>query len=125
MRWPGAGRVRYEGPMPHFVVLVRPAVVTRSFVVHADRWAEEGVVCRFFRDDALVHQVAARDVLRVETHDTDKAARDALLDYHRSQAGGTTVRVEEHAAPRPRQREEGGAPVAIPAEGISVRIEER
>lgn len=110
--------------MPYYVVLLRSNAPTQSFTVRADRWVEEAGACRFFRDDALVYQLSCADVIRVEAHDTDKQARDALLDFRRASSGGATVHVEEAAPAAPRRRDGAGAPVAIPAEGISFRIEE-
>jgi hypothetical protein len=111
--------------MPHYLVLLRSSALAKSFALRADRWAESDGVCRFFRDDALVHQVPAAELLRVEPHDSDKAAQDALSEFRRARAGGATVNVEEAAPGKPRARERGGAAVAVPAEGISFRVEER
>lgn len=111
--------------MPHYAVLLRPSVLIESCTEHADRWEEAAGVCRFFRDDTVVRQLASRDLLRVEAYDTDRQARDALRAFRRSRAGGATIHVEEAAPAKPRQRERSGAPVAVPAEGITFRVEER
>jgi hypothetical protein len=111
--------------MSHHAVLLRPSALTKSFVLLAERWEDVAGVRRFFRDGVLVHQVAACDVLRVESHPTDKQARDALMAFLRDSAGGATVKVQEGSAGKPRGRGRGGAPLAVPAEGISFRVEER
>lgn len=110
--------------MSHHAVLLRPSALTKSFVLLADHWEEVAGVTRFVRDGVVVHQVAACDVLRVETHPSDKLARDALMAFLRDSAGGATVKVQESSAARPRGRDRGGAPVAVPAEGISFRVRE-
>lgn len=111
--------------MPHYVVLLRPSALTQSCTVLADRWEEVDGTCRFFRDDALVHQVTGADLLRVDTCATAKQAHDALRDFRRSRSGGSTIHIEEAAPARPRRSDRSGAPVAVPAEGISFRVEER
>lgn len=118
-------RDRLSRGVPHYVVLLRPGSLIKSFTLRADRWAEAAGVCRFFRDDTLVHQVATADLLRVETYETDKEAQDALLAFRRAQAGGATLSVQDSVAARPRRRGPSGAPVALVAEGITFRVEER
>lgn len=110
--------------MSHYVVLLRPSALTRSFVLLADHWEEVAGVTRLVRDDVVVHQVAACDVLRVESHPSDKQARDALMAFLRDSAGGATVKVQEGSAAKPHGRDRGGAAGAVPAEGISFRVRE-
>lgn len=110
--------------MSHYAVLLRPSALNKSFVILAEHWEDVAGVTRFVRDGVLVHQVAACDVLRVESHPSDKQARDALMAFLRDSAGGATVKVEEGHAGKPRGRDRGGAAVAVPAEGISFRVRE-
>lgn len=111
--------------MPHYAVLLRSSALIESCTVRADRWEEAAGVCRFFRDDTVVRQLPSSDLLRVEAHDTGKQAQDALRAFRRSRAGGATIHVEEAAPAKPRRHERSGAPVAVPAEGITFRVEER
>ena len=109
--------------MPHYTVVLRPSALIQSFTVRADRWAEVAGSCRFFREDAIVHQVAAGDLVRVEAYDSDKEAQDALLALHRARAGGgATVNIAEATPGKPRAHERSGG---VPAEGIRFRVEER
>lgn len=111
--------------MPHFAVLLHAAAAPMtSFVLVADDHVEAAGVVTFRRDGRVVHQVPAAWVARVENHPDDRGAQDAIRAYRAARVGGATIHVEESASAAPRRRGRGGAPTAVPAEGISVRIDE-
>ncbi len=109
-----------------FAVIMQPsAQYAKSFDVRADAHAAHGDTTQFLRDGRVVHQVPSAYVLRIERHPDQRAAADAVAAHRRSTAGGATIHVQETASAAPRRRARGGAATAIPAEGISVRIDER
>jgi len=109
----------------HAVLLKASAAYAKSFTVRADAWETRSDVVVFVRDEQIVHQLPADYILRVEVHPTEKAAADAVADHRCAKVGGATIHVHETAAAAPRRRGRGGAPTAVPAEGVSVRLEER
>lgn len=111
--------------VPHHAVLLhRNTDLATSFVVRADRHEPRGDALVFLREDRVVHQVPQNWVAEVSVHDDELSAREVVAAHRRTEVGGATIHVQESAAPAPRRRGRGGAQTAVPAEGISIRIDE-
>ncbi|MFT7581493.1 MAG: hypothetical protein ACI9MR_003170 [Myxococcota bacterium] len=118
--------------MPHYATLLkRGAPFAKSFTVRADSYAESTARVVFYREGRVVHQVPRPYVLAIETFESALGANDRLDDHRRSLVGGATTHVEESGSvgPRQRRRQPGAngptnTGTAIPAEGISFRINE-
>ncbi|TNF35459.1 MAG: hypothetical protein EP329_06190 [Deltaproteobacteria bacterium] len=110
--------------MPHFAVLLRGGPLADSFSLRADGYEERGDSVVFLRDDRVVHQVPSAWVAAIEVHPDALAARDAVAAHRAAKTGGATIHVQENAAAAPRRRGGSGAPTAVPAEGVSIRIDE-
>jgi hypothetical protein len=111
--------------VPHHAVLLhRDADLAASFVVRADGYEPRGDALVFLREDRVVHQVPQRWVAAISVHDDELSAREAVAAHRRTEVGGATIHVQESAPAAPRRRGRGGAATAVPAEGISIRIDE-
>lgn len=117
-----------------FALLLGPkAWPAQSMAIRADRHDTEGHVLVFYDGDRPVHRVPAGVVVRIEPHATKKAADLAVKAFREASVGGATIHVEEAGpAIRPKASSratargdaQSGATSAIPAEGISFKIEE-
>ena len=111
--------------MPYFAVLLGcDADLAVSFVVRADRHGTAGAALCFLRDDRVVHQVPSTWVDAVVCCASELEARDAVAAQRRAHVGGATIHVHETSAGAPRRRGKSGAPTAVPAEGLTIRIDE-